>query len=100
MTQGVVLTVQRMVDGMVSGIVYTRHPLTGDGREWLVRSGYGLASAVRARHGPQRHVSAHARRLPARQRDRRQRSHALGHAGWNTRDPAGPRDAGFGSQSQ
>ena len=44
----VVLTVQRMVDGMVSGIVYTRHPLTGDGREWLVRAGYGLASAVRS----------------------------------------------------
>ncbi len=42
-----VLTVQRMVDGMVSGVLYTRNPLTGDGREWLVRSGYGLASALR-----------------------------------------------------
>jgi phosphoenolpyruvate synthase/pyruvate phosphate dikinase len=43
----VVIAVQRMVDGLVSGIVYTRHPLTGDGREWLVRAGYGLASALR-----------------------------------------------------
>ncbi|MFT3921439.1 MAG: PEP/pyruvate-binding domain-containing protein [Myxococcales bacterium] len=49
---GVVLTVQRMVDGMVSGVVYTRHPLTGDGREWLVRAGYGLASAVRSASVP------------------------------------------------
>jgi len=49
---GVVLTIQRMVDGMVSGVVYTRHPLTGDGREWLVRSGYGLASAVRSARVP------------------------------------------------
>jgi phosphohistidine swiveling domain-containing protein len=42
----VALFVQRMVDGMVSGVVYTRHPNTGDPREWLVRAGYGLASAV------------------------------------------------------
>jgi phosphohistidine swiveling domain-containing protein len=42
----VALFVQRMVDGMVSGVVYTRHPVTGDPREWLVRAGYGLASAV------------------------------------------------------
>ncbi len=49
---GVVLILQRMVDGLVSGVVYTRHPLTGDGREWLVRSGYGLASALRSARVP------------------------------------------------
>lgn len=43
----VALLVEPQVDGMVSGLVYTRHPLTGDSREWLVRAGYGLASAVR-----------------------------------------------------
>jgi pyruvate,water dikinase len=48
----VAISVQRMVDGMVSGVVYTRHPLTGDGREWLVRAGYGLASAVRSARVP------------------------------------------------
>lgn len=46
---GVAVLVQRMVDGLVSGVIYTRHPLTGDANEWLVRSGYGLASGVR--HG-------------------------------------------------
>jgi pyruvate,water dikinase len=49
---GVALNVERMVDGMVSGIVYTCHPLTGDAREWLVRAGYGLASAVREARVP------------------------------------------------
>lgn len=39
--------VQRVVDGLVSGVVYTRHPVTADAGEWLVRSGYGLASGVR-----------------------------------------------------
>ncbi|MDB4991275.1 MAG: Phosphoenolpyruvate synthase [Myxococcaceae bacterium] len=39
--------VQRMVDGLVSGVAYTRHPLTADASEWLVRSGYGVASGVR-----------------------------------------------------
>ena len=49
---GVALSVERMIDGMVSGIVYTCHPLTGDVREWLVRAGYGLASAVREARVP------------------------------------------------
>jgi phosphohistidine swiveling domain-containing protein len=43
----VAITVQRMLDGIVSGIVYTRHPLTGDAAEWLLRVGYGLPSGVR-----------------------------------------------------
>jgi pyruvate,water dikinase len=48
----VAVTVQRMVDGMVSGVAYTRHPVTGDAREWLLRAGYGLASAVRSAKVP------------------------------------------------
>ena len=43
----VAVLVQRMVDGLVSGVVYTRHPVTADAGEWLVRSGYGVASGVR-----------------------------------------------------
>jgi rifampicin phosphotransferase len=43
----VAVLVQRVVDGLVSGVVYTRHPVTSDAGEWLVRSGYGLASGVR-----------------------------------------------------
>ncbi len=43
---GVALLIQRMVDGLVSGVVFTRHPVTGDAREWLLRSGYGLAGKV------------------------------------------------------
>ncbi len=43
----VAVLVQRMVDGIVAGVVYTRHPVTADSNEWLVRSGYGLASGVR-----------------------------------------------------
>ena len=43
---GVALLIQRMVDGLVSGVAFTRHPVTGDVREWLVRSGYGLAGKV------------------------------------------------------
>ncbi len=43
---GVALLIQRMVDGLVSGVVFTRHPVTGDAREWIVRSGYGLAGKV------------------------------------------------------
>lgn len=43
----VAITVQRMLDGMVSGVVYTRHPITGDIGEWLLRVGYGLPSGVR-----------------------------------------------------
>jgi len=46
-TAGISLLIQRMVDGLVSGVVFTRHPVTGDAREWLVRAGYGLASKVR-----------------------------------------------------
>lgn len=45
---GLSLLVQRMVDGLVSGVAFTRHPITGDAREWLVRAGYGLASKVRS----------------------------------------------------
>ncbi len=44
---GVSLLIQRMVDGLVSGVAFTRHPVTGNAREWLVRAGYGLASRVR-----------------------------------------------------
>jgi pyruvate,water dikinase len=43
----VAILVQRMLDGLVSGLVHTRHPITGDAHEWLVRSGYGLPSGVR-----------------------------------------------------
>ncbi|MDB4973666.1 MAG: Phosphoenolpyruvate synthase, partial [Myxococcaceae bacterium] len=43
----VAVLVQRMVDGLVSGVAYTRHPVTSDAAEWLVRSGYGVASGVR-----------------------------------------------------
>jgi pyruvate,water dikinase len=43
----VAILVQRMLDGLVSGVVHTRHPITGDAHEWLVRSGYGLPSGVR-----------------------------------------------------
>ncbi len=43
----VAITVQRMLEGMVSGVVYTKHPLTGDTSEWLLRAGYGLPSGVR-----------------------------------------------------
>lgn len=43
----VAVLVQRMVDGMVSGVGYSCHPITLDPNEWLVRSGYGLASGVR-----------------------------------------------------
>ena len=43
----VALLVQRMVDGLVSGVLYTRHPITTDASEWLVRAGFGLASGVR-----------------------------------------------------
>jgi rifampicin phosphotransferase len=49
---GVALLVQRMADGLVSGVVYTRHPVTSDAGEWLVRSGYGLASGVRTARVP------------------------------------------------
>ena len=44
---GVAVLVQRMLDSMVSGVVYTRHPITADAGEWLIRTGYGLASGVR-----------------------------------------------------
>lgn len=44
----VALLVQRMVDGMVSGVAYTRHPVTSNPHEWLVRAGYGLPSGIRA----------------------------------------------------
>ncbi|MET0285591.1 MAG: PEP/pyruvate-binding domain-containing protein, partial [Polyangiales bacterium] len=43
----VAVLVQSLVDGLVSGVVYTRHPITADAGEWLVRAGYGLASGVR-----------------------------------------------------
>jgi rifampicin phosphotransferase len=43
----VAVLVQSLVDGLVSGVVYTRHPITNDAGEWLVRAGYGLASGVR-----------------------------------------------------
>jgi pyruvate,water dikinase len=43
----VAFMVQRMLDGFVSGVVYTSHPITGDASEWLVRAGYGLPSGVR-----------------------------------------------------
>jgi phosphoenolpyruvate synthase/pyruvate phosphate dikinase len=43
----VAIMVQRMLDGFVSGVVYTRHPITADSSEWLVRAGYGLPSGVR-----------------------------------------------------
>jgi phosphohistidine swiveling domain-containing protein len=43
----VAILVQRMLDGLVSGVVHTRHPLTFDAHEWLVRTGYGLPSGVR-----------------------------------------------------
>jgi phosphohistidine swiveling domain-containing protein len=43
----VAIMVQRMLDGFVSGVVYTRHPITSDASEWLVRTGYGLPSGVR-----------------------------------------------------
>jgi pyruvate,water dikinase len=48
----VAITVQRMLEGMVSGIVYTKHPITGDIGEWLLRVGYGLASGVRTARVP------------------------------------------------
>jgi len=44
---GVALLIQRMVDGLVSGVAFTRHPVTGNAREWLVRAGYGLSGRVR-----------------------------------------------------
>jgi phosphohistidine swiveling domain-containing protein len=43
----VAVLVQSLVDGLVSGVVYTRNPITNDAAEWLVRAGYGLASGVR-----------------------------------------------------
>src|SRR5690606_27795640 len=48
----VAVTLQRMVDGLISGDVYTRHRLTGDAWEWLVRAGSGLASPGRAADVP------------------------------------------------
>ncbi len=49
---GVSVTVHRMVDGLVSGVIYTRHPLTGDTGEWLLRVGFGLCSGVRSGQVP------------------------------------------------
>ena len=43
----VVVLMQQLVDGFVSGVTYTAHPITEDPHEWLIRSGYGLASGVR-----------------------------------------------------
>jgi pyruvate,water dikinase len=43
----VAIAIRRMVDGMVAGVVYTRHPVTSDSSEWLVRAGFGLPSGVR-----------------------------------------------------
>jgi pyruvate,water dikinase len=48
----VALMVQRMLEGFVSGVVYTRHPITSDPCEWLVRAGYGLPSGVRTGRVP------------------------------------------------
>jgi pyruvate,water dikinase len=48
----VAVMVQRMLDGFVSGVVYTRHPITSDACEWLVRAGYGLPSGVRTGRVP------------------------------------------------
>jgi rifampicin phosphotransferase len=43
----VAFVIRRMVDGLVAGVVYTRHPVTSDPSEWLLRAGFGLASGVR-----------------------------------------------------
>lgn len=45
---GVCVWLQRMIEGEAAGVIFTRHPLMRDDHEWLIRAGWGLASAVRA----------------------------------------------------
>jgi pyruvate,water dikinase len=44
---GVCVLVQRMIEGDAAGVLFTRHPLMRDEHEWLLRAGFGLASAIR-----------------------------------------------------
>lgn len=49
---GLALVVQRMVDGRVSGVAYSRHPVSGRATDVTVQAGFGLAGAVAAGESP------------------------------------------------